>query len=157
MENLKTPYQLFGREHEHGWDKLVDPVVEFIEKWNSEHPDDENRIYIDQIKEKFSVLEIYVSNVPDDVAETLYTMISEAQKKSSNVCERCGSEENVGTVLTGWYRTLCERCVKNCIEHPEHEGLQYSTRNGVQWRRHSDSKVFRIFKVKDEVKVDELE
>ena len=103
MENmLKTPYELFGWECETGWDKLIEPIVDFINKWNTEHPKEEETIYIDQIKEKFGTLRIYVSNAPKE----LYDMIDEAERRSCNVCEKCGSEENVGMVLTGWYRTI---------------------------------------------------
>lgn len=146
MESLKTCYELFSREHEHGWDKLVDPIVEFIEKWNSEHPNDEDKIIIDQIKEKWSLLDFHVSNVPHEISDILYNMIREAERKSGDVCERCGSEENVGTVLTGWFRTICEKCVKDCVEHPQNEGIRYRAPEGVRWQRHSDSKVFRVFK-----------
>ena len=93
MEIPKSSYTLFGREHENGWDKLVDPIVKFIEKWNAAHPDEKDTIYIDQIKEKWSTLNIYVSNVPAEVSDELYGMIREAERRSANVCERCGSEK----------------------------------------------------------------
>ena len=138
---IPHPYDLFGIECEKGWFKLLEPIFDYIKEYNKDK-DDEHKIQITQIKEKWGTLRVYVNFGTDE----LFKLIDEAEDKSETVCEFCGSEENVGTVLTGWFRTICEKCVKDCVEHPQNEGIQYRAPEGVRWQRHSDSKVFRVFK-----------
>ena len=66
---------------------------------------------------------------------TLDKLIDEAEDKSLTVCEDCGSEENVGMRLTGWYTTMCLDCLKKEVKE----------RNYPQrWRRNSDDKLFWV-------------
>ena len=107
-----SPFDLFGIECGQGWEKLYKPVIERINEINKTRTP-EDQIIIDQIKEKFGTLRIYVSNAPKEI----YDMIDEAEQRSQNVCEDCGFEhqEHVRTGYvgkTGWIRTLCNKCRK---------------------------------------------
>ena len=92
---------------------------------------EEQQIKILQIKEKWGYLNIYTNFGNDE----LYKLIDEAEDKSLTVCEDCGSEENVGLRLTGWYTTICLDCLKRDVK--ERGYLQ-------RWRRNSDVKLFLV-------------
>ena len=105
---LKYPYELFGVECGPGWKSLYQPIIDYVEMYNKEH---ESKIEITQIKEKFAGLRIYV----DNPTEELKLMIYEAESKSFYMCEDCGSTENIGTIGSGWYRTLCRNCAQKQV------------------------------------------
>lgn len=71
---------------------------------------------MNQIKEKFGGLRFYA--VIDSLAvagneSVAWDLIWEAEERSFQICEDCGSEESVTTQpLTGksWIRTLCQVC-----------------------------------------------
>lgn len=48
---LKEPYELFGVECDKGWYHIINPIFDYIEKYNKENPD--NKIKVLQVKEKF--------------------------------------------------------------------------------------------------------
>jgi hypothetical protein len=64
---------------------------------------------VDQIKEKFGKLRIYVANG----SEPIYSAIAEAETESGKACEDCGapgrSDSWAGKENSGWIRTLCEQ------------------------------------------------
>jgi hypothetical protein len=97
----KDPFSLFGIEHGYGWYGLTLPIIEEIRLYNIANPD--NQIYIDQIKEKFGSLRIYVSGEPD----YLDAMIKKAEYESNYICEICGARGNTEKI-DGWYWTLCD-------------------------------------------------
>ena len=97
----KDPFSLFGIEHGYGWYGLTMPIIEEIRLHNNTNPD--NQIYIDQIKEKFGSLRIYVTGAPD----YLDAMIKKAEYESEYICEICGARGK-NERIDGWYRTLCE-------------------------------------------------
>lgn len=107
----KTPYELFGKECGSGWDELINPLMEYIEKYNNEHPT--CKIEITQIKEKFGGLRFYVENEPEEFRE----MIREAEDESFKVCEVCGARKNVGHTL-GWIQTICADCLTKQVNDP---------------------------------------
>lgn len=127
-ETIPTPYQLFGIECEKGWFPLIQPIVDYIDKFNEDKPDDE-KIYITQIKEKYGTLRIYVSHG----TEELFNMIDEAEDKSASICEFCGSNVNVGQT-TGWIMTICHDCLK---KHVKSRGY---SQNWIQ-----DEQVYEVF------------
>ena len=86
--------------------------MDWIDKYNDEHPGDV--ITILQIKEKFGRLEFYV----DKRVEELSDMIQDASAESLWVCETCGTRENVGITVGGWYRTICLDCLKKLLANP---------------------------------------
>lgn len=103
----QEPYELFGIECGKGWNKLITPILDYIDIYNSGQKE-ENKIQVYQIKEKFGGLRIYVSNTTKELDK----MIKEAEDQSYKVCEYCGSTDNVKQAGKGWIKTLCEKCRK---------------------------------------------
>ena len=129
-KHVPHPFELFGVECGKGWYKLIQPVVDYINEYNKNKTKEE-QIQILQIKEKWGYLNIY-TNFGN---EELDKLIDEAEDKSLTVCEDCGSEENVGMRLTGWYTTMCLDCLKKEVKE----------RNYPQrWQRNSDNKLFWV-------------
>ena len=127
--NIPTPYQLFGIECERGWYPLLQPIIDYIDEYNIGKSEEE-MIYIDQIKEKMGTLNVYVSFLTPELSR----LIDEAEDKSENICEICGSEKNVGSTL-GWYITICHDCLKKrCIERNE----------SIRWHNYGDGKVYWV-------------
>jgi len=93
----------FGFECLSGWYKIIDELSQKIEEHNknAEHP----TIAI-QVKEKYGSLRFYVTSATDYI----YDLIDKAEEKSYEVCENCGSEEDVKTEGSGWITTLCKEC-----------------------------------------------
>lgn len=108
-ENFKPkhPYELFGVECGSGWYQLLEPIYNYIEKYNSDIPEEE-KIQILQVKEKYGTLNVYVSHGTRE----LFDLIDFAESESENVCEDCGTRHNVGTTMVGWIRTICLDCAK---------------------------------------------
>lgn len=75
-------------------------------------------------------LRIYVSSGTDE----LYSMIDKAEEESANMCEECGSRENVGVTM-GYYRTLCHDCIKKMSDY---QNRVYT------WRNYGDNNVYYI-------------
>lgn len=102
----ELPYDLFGVECGQGWHKLLEPVLDYINNWNKENP--EAPIIIEQIKEKFARLEIYVEHSTPE----LNKLIEEAKERAYKTCEFCGDTTDVGMYMTigHWYTTLCRKC-----------------------------------------------
>lgn len=103
----EEPYDLYGIECGKGWNKLITPILDYIDIYNSGQKD-EDKIQVYQIKEKFGGLRIYVSYTTPELEK----MIKEAEDQSYKVCEYCGSTDNVQQTKTGWIKTLCEKCRK---------------------------------------------
>lgn len=100
----QEPYELFGIECGKGWNKLIIPILDYIDLYNSGHDD---KIEILQIKEKFGGLRIYTSfSTPE-----LDQLINDAEEQSFKTCEYCGSTKNVSQT-TGWIKTLCRKCMR---------------------------------------------
>ena len=132
IENLppKEPYELFGVECDEGWHDIVKPLIDYVEKYNNEHPDDQ--IVILQVKEKFAHLEFYVDNATPELKK----MIEEAQGKASRTCECCGDTTDVGVTVSQWYKTICRKCaIEASKETP------YWKR---KWKSYNDGKVYFI-------------
>lgn len=91
----------FGITCENGWYDIINDLCKLIKEY--EIPD----FKFMQIKEKFGMLTIYSRNGNKSV----WNLISIAEKKSLNVCEMCGSEENVKMRNNNnWLRTACDTC-----------------------------------------------
>jgi hypothetical protein len=58
-----------------------------------------------QIKEKFGGLRFYV----DGADKEINAWISFAESMSYEICEECGTNQNIGTT-SGWIRTICGAC-----------------------------------------------
>ncbi len=87
-----------------GWYQLLkDLIVDLIELgWDKE---------VCQVKEKFGGLRFYIN----DGSNEIHNRITDAEKKSYEVCEKCG---NLGKLRNdiGWYLTLCEDHYKQVKE-----------------------------------------
>jgi hypothetical protein len=60
---------------------------------------------ITDIKDKYATLRIY-----GFFGQDIGSVISEAEKKCQNTCEKCGSNESVKSVNYGWVYQLCKEC-----------------------------------------------
>ena len=107
------PYDVTNHGTAKGWDKLVIPLIEEVNNYNSDKVDDD-KITIDCIKEKFAGLRFYVSKHPHD----LFEKIRNAEQQSYNTCEYCGYDKDmdkVGRAVLGpgtWFKTLCKKCAE---------------------------------------------
>jgi phage pi2 protein 07 len=99
------PFELFGIEIGYGWYGLTLPIIKEIRRYNEKYPDD--KIFINQIKEKWGRLEIYTSGIPDYIDK----MILKAGYESEHICELCGARGR-NIEIDGWYMTLCEEHIK---------------------------------------------
>lgn len=137
------PLAMFGVETGPGWHPVIKKVLDKISQYNQDSPED-SRIFVDQVKEKFGTLRIYVTydNVPKETIKDINAAISEAENEARDTCEFCGTKENVGIRIKGWYTTMCEKCARKEVEKHKKQGLYY--KDGITWRRNSDGKVFLI-------------
>jgi hypothetical protein len=131
---LLHPFELFGIECEEGWKDLYQPIIDWIGKYNEEHPED--IINITQIKEKFGGLRFYVDKYPKELED----MIINAESMSYYVCERCGTRENVGLTVGGWYRTICLDCLQKMLADENY----YKTSD--KWKKQKDGKFYKVTK-----------
>lgn len=104
--NLKASLMAFGFACEDGWFPLIYQLCEDIQGELNKLDEDFNKyFYVTQVKEKFAGLRFYVSYGTDEI----FDLISEAEKKSHTVCEKCG-EPGAVRRRGGWYKTLCQDC-----------------------------------------------
>ena len=79
------------------------------------------------------------------VTPKLSKLIEEAEIKSDEVCEECGSTNDVGKRLNGWITTMCLDCVKKEAKEKDCPQL---------WERNSNNKRYWIM---EDGKVEEIE
>jgi hypothetical protein len=98
-----------------GWIPIIDVLcgsiqdyIDHTSTWNKELSmfASPPQVTCVQVKEKFGGLRFY-TNGHDDIVEGMITM---AEYMCSQVCEDCGSKEDLG-ITSGWIRTLCRSCV----------------------------------------------
>ena len=104
MDKIKTPWELFGVECGKGWYSLIEPILQYIQDYNKDKPD-ENKIEVYQIKEKWGTLRLEIGNYPKELGK----MIEAAEKASDTTCEKCGAPASIRK-CRGWYKTLCDSC-----------------------------------------------
>jgi len=97
------PPGAFGIECGDGWYTLIDTLCERIQNHDNQFPTD---VYVEQVKEKYGGLRFYIRGGDDRI----HGMISLAESLSYEICERCGSMNNVSQT-DGWIKTLCEDCM----------------------------------------------
>lgn len=114
-----------------GWKSLIDPILEYIQSYNEKCCNDEDKIEVLQIKEKFGGLRIYT----DKTTEELEEMMNKAELESFKTCEICGTKENVGQIMTGWIKTCCRKCAEEVVN---------SRGGSATWRNHDDKTVHEI-------------
>lgn len=136
---IPYPFELFGVECGKGWNKLIQPLFEYIENYNQNKAKDE-QIKVLQVKEKFGSLRYYTNFTTPELRD----MIDDAEDRSYHTCEICGSTENIGHT-TGWITTLCHDCVKkNVIENNNHR----------IWIKDDNNKAYFIFPDKEDEETD---
>lgn len=133
--NKETNFEILPYiECHEGWRPLVNIALDTIEEENR-NLDEDNKIYPVQIKEKFGRLEIYLNHY----SEKLFDLITSLREESLKTCEYCGTKENVGITIDGWYMTICKDCLQKYIE----SGVTLRSRTR-RWRRNSDHKIFDV-------------
>lgn len=85
------------------------------------------QVTVDQVKEKFGGLRFYYSG-GDDI---IHGMVWLAESMSYDICEICGSTENIGKTK-GWIKVICEDCSKI----PNNRGVSY------QWKKYEEDPKF---------------
>lgn len=108
----RRPPFFYGISCGDGWFDLLDvlcgeleqtPLVSVSEgNATPAHPES---FWIEQIKEKFGGLRVYVSAAPDYV----HNMIRIAEALSFRICENCGRPGRLRSDRA-WIRTLCDDC-----------------------------------------------
>lgn len=79
-----------------GWHPLIKELIGKLEKLDPE-------LRIEQVKEKFGGLRFYTGTTH---VAGLFDIISEYEKKSYTICEKCGKKGKLRDDI-GWYKTLC--------------------------------------------------
>ena len=106
----KYPYELFGVDCEKGWEKLYQPIIDYIDEYNKKN---EEKIEIHQIKEKFGGLRVYLSHYTDELRQ----MIDKAEEESFNTCEICGRHIKKPIVENHWIYPMCRKCFRKGEEN----------------------------------------
>ena len=101
-----------------GWLPLIREAEAIVDKWNDEHPDavlnfmsycTDEKLELVDVKEKWGLLRLSCNFYPDDI----YSKMRLLENRSKDICEYCGSTENVTTQrIRGWYKTLCPKCAE---------------------------------------------
>lgn len=130
-KDIPYPFELFGVECNKGWYDILTPIFDYVEEYNKDKEEDAQIKFL-QIKEKFAGLRVYTNFVTKELDK----LIEEAEEKSYETCEDCGSTTDVGTRLNGWLTTMCLECVKKEAEHRNHPQV---------WERNSDNKKYDVF------------
>lgn len=117
--NPRETCMAFGIEHGDGWHDLIRKLCADI---MAVEPGPNFKAA--QVKEKFGGLRFYVEGWPEDDVKSkeIGRLIGEAEAESFNICEVCGSRENI-TVEGSWIRALCgtHRAEVKAAEQKRHE------------------------------------
>lgn len=98
-----------------GWKKLYQPVIDEIIKYDLKQSSVDEKIGISEIKEKFGRMVIDVEHYYN-LTPTLMKVINDAEEKSEEVCEYCGTNDNVGyTYATTWKKICCHNCYEEHV------------------------------------------
>ena len=117
----KEPYELFGIVCGEGWKGLYQPIIDYISEYNKNNDD---KIEIHQIKEKFGGLRIYLSRYTDELRQ----MIDDAEDESYNTCEVCGKYIKKPIVEHHWIYPMCRKCFRKGEEKKEEVLKQYENK-----------------------------
>ncbi len=98
-----------------GWydliDKLCEDIMSICIQDNIPVP------AVSQVKEKFGMLCFYI-DVPDNNYSLYHNVIDrivKAQRDSYNICEICGSTEDIG-ITTSWLQIVCKKCYDAAVK-----------------------------------------
>jgi hypothetical protein len=97
-----------------GWYPIIDDLSKEVSELAKKFPpmNDENRINVVQIKEKFGGLRYYVNyhGMSDDDIQQIEYIIRNAEMKTFAVCEDCGGNGEKVSPRRYWMKTLCPDC-----------------------------------------------
>lgn len=81
-----------------GWIPLLDKMFQELISlgWDKD---------LDQVKEKFGCLRVYIGNTTAEISK----VIEKAEADSSVTCEECGNPGELRTSRS-WFTTLCDTC-----------------------------------------------
>lgn len=88
-----------------GWYDLIDQLCNSLQDYLDRNPE-VPQVEATQVKEKFGYLNFYTNGGN----ATTFKMIREAESKSTNICETCGSIEEVAKIKGSWIKYLCLNC-----------------------------------------------
>ena len=108
----KWPYELFGVECGNGWKHLYEPIIDAVGEYNLNQENEDDKIEIHQIKEKFGGLRVHLSKYTNELRD----MIEAAEELSFNTCEMCGKHIDKPIVENHWIYAECEDCHKEWLE-----------------------------------------
>ena len=135
-KKIYTPYELFGNELGiSGWSGLIEPLTRKINNFNKEK-DENSRILITQIKEKFGSLRYY-----GFFTEEIQKQVDMAEEASNHICEHCGSVFSVGKYQEGWIETVC----RNCAISENKYGYNYEYIFSIGTKGQDDYKTYHIY------------
>lgn len=97
-----------------GWKSIYKPIIDEIYKHDSMKCNVEDKIGIEEIKEKYGMMSIKPIN-PKNLTDSISMLITNAGRDSLSVCEYCGTKVNVGVTMNFWYKTCCYDCWKKEI------------------------------------------
>ena len=81
----------FGFECNNGWFGIIEKLISDINKI-----DIDNKIIVEQIKEKFGGLRFYYTfNGDSDISKKIYDLVTIAESVSYKTCENCGCQEDI--------------------------------------------------------------
>lgn len=89
-----------------GWFDIIDELCRKIQ-YRIEQEGYGDGVKVTQVKEKYGTLRFYLNGEDDE----MYEYICEAEKKSAQTCEICGSDAVLDDSKF-WYTTICEKCKK---------------------------------------------
>jgi len=100
----------WGLECGEGWYPMIDALCSDIQRYIDNTPGVE-QIEATQVKQKFGTLRFYYG----PYNKVLDELIWEACSKSGEICECCGSTEDI-EMTKGWVQPLCPKCMKKYME-----------------------------------------
>lgn len=92
-----------------GWFDMLYNLSKFLHFQTTRNSHIYSKIKVQQVKQKFAGLRFYVEHL-DEEKERLQSAIDFAEYFSFNICEKCGSSDNVQKTKSGYIRSLCENC-----------------------------------------------
>jgi len=101
-----------------GWYGIIRAQSEELKAYNDALAEGLEKVYYTQIKQKFGLLRVYTSTYHYEGSQPspVQAILTKYEKRSSKVCERCASEEDIQT-SKGWMRVWCRACYEDEAMH----------------------------------------
>lgn len=96
-----------------GWHDLIIDLIYKIQEVYKAHDVPMDDFKINQIKEKYGGLRVYLSiTYANNIEALVYDLIEEYEKRAETVCEECGATGILCMNKGKWLQTLCNSCAK---------------------------------------------